>query len=159
MKLHIKTWKTGMFAVAVLLATITSVFAMPGAASAAGCRTTDVGMNNGYPNTTNQWASFNSSGSVSHWYTDPIKSPSWATSCKDVNINYVNVPGDTWSDRRECVYFRAVDHYNGRTSGWKLICPGEGWRVILSNVYGHTYHVEAVPYASSNYRPYYTIMD
>lgn len=151
----LKIWKGRAFAIsAILLLSLAGTFAIPNTTSAAGCRSTEVGMNNGY--NTNQWATF-SGGVVDYWYTDWTKSPSWATSCKDVNINYVSVPGDTYGG--QCVQFRAVRNYDWKASNWTVICPDSGWRVIFSGMYGNTYRVEAKPITNSNYRPYYTIKD
>lgn len=151
----INNWKTRVLIIAVMLLTVaTGTLMVPPTASAAGCRKTDVGMNNGY--FTNQWAEFKYDGSVGRWYTDWIKSPSWATSCRDVNIANVYVPGDAGY---QCVDFWAVRKWDNKASDPVTICRGSSWRVVFSGIYGNTYRVEARPQANPNYRPYYTIMD
>ncbi len=155
MILTINNWKKRVLIIAVVMLTaVTGTLIVPSTANASGCRKTDVGMNNGY--FTNQYA-WIPNGSVDIWYTDWIKSPSWATSCKDVNITNVYVPGDTVGD--QCVDFRARRQWDNKVSNWVEVCRGEGWNVVFSGIYGNTYRVEARPQANWNYRPYYTIMD
>lgn len=150
----INNWKKRFIIVAMVLVTgVTGTLIAPPTASAAGCRKTDVGMNNGY--FTNQYAYF-AGESVYLWYTDWIKSPSWATSCRDVNIGNVYVPGDPGY---QCADFRARRYWDNKVSDWVRICNGSSWRVIFSGIYGSTYRVEVRPEPNANYRPYYTIMD
>lgn len=137
---------------------LAALLAVPPAASAdtasTSCRRYDVGI-------TNQTAYIPvPDGDVAYWYTTKLKIPySSSSTCRDINITNVYVPGNSQS----CVNFRVRFYPTSGGSwrtGWKYFCPGTSWKELATDVMnGTTYQIEAKPYLNANYRPYYTIFD
>jgi hypothetical protein len=158
MKQGITTWKHRVILTLMMLVVgVAGVMVSPGTAGASGCRHTSVGEYDG-KNTYQSPTYWSNSWSIAYWTTEVLRSPDWATSCRDVNIKDVHVGGDLTGTL--CVQFRVVNLTRGYTHDWVRVCPGSSWKVVYSGIYTDRYYIDAM--SEGNYqsaRPYYSIMD
>ena|SRR5688572_14856223 len=153
MKQRLKSWKKhALLGITALLVAVMGTLSTTGVAHAAGCRVVNVGLSGLPQRILADWTT----SYQTVWATDWTSSPSWATSCKDVNIGYPEVPGNPYP---QCIDVRVRKTSIYEVSSWQRLCRGDGYRVVWTGIYSSTYRVEAAPVGNVFSRPYYSIKD